>query len=822
MENFREFPCGCRFRIKENGKFDFKIKSAPDCPAVWSLLSRGLTKGIFQLESNLGKHWCKELKPESLEHLTALGSILRPGSLENRDENGISTTQHYCLRKNGLEPAKVFHSSLEKILKSSYALMIFQEQSMEVAKEIAGFNLQEADELRKAIGKKISSLMADVRVKFLEGCNKVGILTSEEANSLFDQIEKSQRYSFNRCISADTVIQRFMKNGYSTSHGNGYTVEELYRIKNDINYAKKTGHLSLYKKFKLIGHYSNGLSLNEDGRIRKNLIKDIQYAGKRPVYKIVTESGKYIKVTNNHKFPTPDGIKLCCELTTENKLYISGKYEKCKNKYTFSGWTIEEIRTKRTKHDNKTVGFMKGENNPGYTTGTYSEYLESIKTLPNYCEECGVEGEYVRLEIHHIDKNRANNKRSNLIKLCVSCHKKADYALGRTKQGEKGYPVLTEKIVSIEYIGVEDVYDVTMEAPNHTFVTGTDIVTCNSHAFCYSKGGYLAAYAKAHFPLHFFKSYLKFSHEKQKPLQEVRELVNEAKLMDIQVLGPSILHLKKNFWQDGQRIYFGLSDVKKVGDKEVFKIQNLAKDCKEITGRDLKDFSFYHFLLFLSDYIRSEALENWIKVGAFSYVNKSRNTMLAEYNAWNSLTDGEKKFMRNNCNLFPELIPALHKTAPKKCDGGGAHNVNRSSLIQSAAKLLENPPTSLDDSPNWIATQEEKLLGIALTCSRIDACDTSDVNTTCKEFNLGQSRQDCIFAVEVKNVKELVTKRGKNPGQAMAQLTVEDHSGSLQMTAFPNVWEEYSGLLTEENTVVIMGYKDKKTGGAIINKVFQI
>lgn len=541
MENFREFPCGCRFQIKDNGKFDFKIKSAPDCPAVWSLLSRGLTKGIFQLESNLGKHWCKELKPESLEHLTALGSILRPGSLENRDENGISTTQHYCLRKNGLEPAKVFHSSLEKILKSSYALMIFQEQSMEVAKEIAGFNLQEADELRKAIGKKISSLMADVRVKFLEGCNKIGIVTSEEANNLFDQIEKSQRYSFNR-----------------------------------------------------------------------------------------------------------------------------------------------------------------------------------------------------------------------------------------------------------------------------------------SHSFCYAVDGYMSAYFKTHFPLHFFKSYLKFSHEKQKPLQEVRELVNEAKLMDIQVRGPSILHLKKNFWQDGEKIYFGLSDVKKVGDKEVSKLQNLAKDCKEITGRNLQDFSFYHFLLFLSDYIRSEALENWIKVGAFSYINKSRNTMLAEYNAWNSLTDGEKKFMRNNCNLFAELIPALHKTSPKKCDGGGAHNVNRSSLIQSAAKLLENPPTSLDDSPNWIATQEEKLLGIALTCSRIDACDTSDVNTNCKEFNLGQSRQDCIFAVEVKNVKELVTKRGKNPGQAMAQLTVEDHSGSLQMTAFPNVWEEYSGLLTEENTVVIMGYKDKKTGGAIINKVFQI
>jgi DNA polymerase-3 subunit alpha len=113
--------------------------------------AKGLTKGIFQLESNLGKHWCKELKPESIEHLTALASILRPGALQAYDDKGINTTQHYCLRKNGAETVTPFHKSLKEILEPTYQLNIYQEGSMEICKKVAGFNLQEADEMRKLL-----------------------------------------------------------------------------------------------------------------------------------------------------------------------------------------------------------------------------------------------------------------------------------------------------------------------------------------------------------------------------------------------------------------------------------------------------------------------------------------------------------------------------------------------------------------------------------------------------------------------------------------------------------------------------------------------
>jgi hypothetical protein len=791
MENFREFPCGCRFRIKENGKFDFKIKSAPmNCPAVWSLLSKGLTKGVFQLESNLGKHWCKELKPESIEHLTALGALLRPGCISG-------DTTILILSSNQNDTRLSLRALYHKFKRNHYLYN----------KEIASLNESNLELFNNKIENVIYTGQKEVYKPIIQPRKRV-------------YAELKKRYNV-EC----TLDHKFL------THNRGWIALEDLLIGERVAILKiKRGKRDLLK-------HAPGEKNFRDICFKHYIYNCIFCDWKDATLDVNHIDGN--RKTNNN----PDNLCFLCP--NHHRLFSEGRIPKeelikerekykirLSNSIIWGEFTgIEYLGVKDT-YDIKVRGpnhnFVAGNMIAHNCLESYDE--NGINITKRYClRKNGLE----KVDVFHPSIEPILNKTYG-----VYCYQEqvmeitkevAGFSLQeadefRKAAGKKLASLMAE--VKVKFVkGCERVGKLTAEQAETLFsqIEKSQRYLFNaSHSCCYALDGYMSAYYKTHFPLHFFKSYLKFSHEKQKPLQEVRELVNEAKLMDIQVLGPSILHLKKNFWQDGEKIYFGLADVKKVGYNEVWKLQNLAKDCKEITGRNLQDFTFYHFLLFLSDYIRSEALENWIKVGAFSYINKSRNTMLAEYNAWNSLTDGEKKFMRNNCNLFTELIPALHKTSPKKCDGGGAHNVNRSSLIQSAAKLLENPPTSLDDSPNWIATQEEKLLGIALTCSRIDACDTSDVNTTCKEFNLGQSRQDCIFAVEVKNVKELVTKRGKNPGQAMAQLTVEDHSGSLQMTAFPNIWEEYSGLLTEENTVVIMGYKDKKTGGAIINKVFQI
>lgn len=167
---------------------------------TFELLQEGCTKGIFQLESPLGRSFCKKIKPKNIEQLSDIIAVIRPGSLEAFiDEKTV--TQHYVDRKAGLEEVSYPHPSLESILQNTYGLIVYQEQAMEICKVLAGFDLKQADELRKAAGKKKPELMAKVKINFMEGVTKLNIVTQEVADVLFQNIEASQRYSFNKAHS---------------------------------------------------------------------------------------------------------------------------------------------------------------------------------------------------------------------------------------------------------------------------------------------------------------------------------------------------------------------------------------------------------------------------------------------------------------------------------------------------------------------------------------------------------------------------------------------------------------------------------------------
>ena len=115
-------------------------------------------------------------------------------------------TQHFIDRKHGREEVTYLHESLEEILLPTYGVLVYQEQSMRIAQKIAGFNLEEADELRKAIGKKKADLMAKVKTKFIKGAKKVGMVNKEEAEQIFGWIEASSRYAFNKSHSISYAV----------------------------------------------------------------------------------------------------------------------------------------------------------------------------------------------------------------------------------------------------------------------------------------------------------------------------------------------------------------------------------------------------------------------------------------------------------------------------------------------------------------------------------------------------------------------------------------------------------------------------------------
>lgn len=194
---------------------------------TWNLFKDGLTKGVFQLESNLGRAWSKRLAPENLEELAALIALIRPGCLKAIID-GKSMTQRFVDRKHKEEEVSYLHDSLENILKPTYGVLVYQEQSMLIAQKLAGFDLKKADDLRKAIGKKNAELMASIRGDFIDGCESVGLVDGDTASEIFGWIEKSSRYSFNKSHAVAYAVNSFWSAWYKANNTKEFFLSYLY------------------------------------------------------------------------------------------------------------------------------------------------------------------------------------------------------------------------------------------------------------------------------------------------------------------------------------------------------------------------------------------------------------------------------------------------------------------------------------------------------------------------------------------------------------------------------------------------------------------
>ncbi len=171
------------------------INTTPlDDPEVYKLFAKGETVGIFQFESPGMRDYLRKLRPENFTDITVMNALYRPGPLDS----GMIDT--YIERKKGAQNINYPHPKLEKILSSTYGVIVFQEQVLQIANSLAGYSLGKADLLRKAMGKKDAALMAAQKKEFLEGAekNKIDRQVSEE---VFNQIETFARYGFNKAHS---------------------------------------------------------------------------------------------------------------------------------------------------------------------------------------------------------------------------------------------------------------------------------------------------------------------------------------------------------------------------------------------------------------------------------------------------------------------------------------------------------------------------------------------------------------------------------------------------------------------------------------------
>ncbi len=164
-----------------------------DDPAVYALLSRGDTVGVFQFESEGMRRMLGQVRPTVFDDITALGALYRPGPMDNIPQ--------FAARKNGREAVTYPHPLLEDVLRETYGIIVYQEQVMQAARVLSGFSLGDADLLRRAMGKKIQAEMNAQRARFVHGA-AANAIEPERASQLFDLIDKFAGYGFNKSHAA--------------------------------------------------------------------------------------------------------------------------------------------------------------------------------------------------------------------------------------------------------------------------------------------------------------------------------------------------------------------------------------------------------------------------------------------------------------------------------------------------------------------------------------------------------------------------------------------------------------------------------------------
>ncbi len=200
------------------------IGSLPlDDGPTYAMLARGESTGVFQFESSGMREALRLVKPTEFEDLIALVALYRPGPM------GYIPT--YAARKHGKEKVAFADPRLEAITGGSYAICVYQEQYMEIAKQLGGFSPAEAETLRKAIGKKIHALMASLKDKFLEGCAENDVAAGV-AQQLWKDMESSQDYSFNKAHAACYALIAYRTAWLKANHPREYMAALISSVMN--------------------------------------------------------------------------------------------------------------------------------------------------------------------------------------------------------------------------------------------------------------------------------------------------------------------------------------------------------------------------------------------------------------------------------------------------------------------------------------------------------------------------------------------------------------------------------------------------------------
>jgi len=214
--------------VAAGGQTELDLNRIPlDDEKTYRLLGEGDTIGVFQLESSGLRAILRELKPQTFEDVIAIVALYRPGPL------GSGMIEDFIKRRHGEVEVKYLHPALEPVLKTTYGVIVYQEQVMRIASDLAGFTLGEADLLRRAMGKKKPEIITGLRKQFVEGAARKGI-DELTAGKIFDLMEYFAGYGFNKSHSAAYALLAY-QTAYLKAH---YPVEFMAALLSSVIESK--------------------------------------------------------------------------------------------------------------------------------------------------------------------------------------------------------------------------------------------------------------------------------------------------------------------------------------------------------------------------------------------------------------------------------------------------------------------------------------------------------------------------------------------------------------------------------------------------------
>ena len=717
-----------------------KIEFFEDIPfddkETWHIFETGQTRGIFQFSTDVAIPIIKKMKVSNLEECFAANSFIRPGTIGLDDY--VKNKQHIKNEKDIERQTFYNDPRLDNCLKQTYGAIVFQEQLMTLISELMGISFGKADLYRRALEKPNKKGNKEKVQYFNDNVVDLAVkrgFKKETAEKLKNNIIKNSGYLFNKCISGREKFYNFK-----------YTIEEMYKIKNDINYAKSINCLYLNEIYNKKG-YGETLSLYNDKTLKNNIIKNIKFAGNRKTYKITLENNNTISCTINHKFPVVINnkfdIKELKELKVGNKLFIN-----------------------------------------------------------------------------------------------------------------KGL----SKIKIIKYDCIENVYDVEMENNPHNYLTNNEIITCNSHAACYSVISYFTAYFKVHYPLIFYKVMLNNN------IDKFGEYMNLAKQKGIKILKPNVscsnweVKIEKisdsdnEFEKYGLRI--GFNCIKGLGKKTIqqvinnqpydsinqfFEKCNVNKTSKEAlinagvfnnmpininVDDELKNILKEYFIL--KDnliYLNNKQLQVW-----FNLYQKYKDPPVIHNYEFN-INDIKNKYIdkyelieENNIVIIPETM--INDMELNIKNGIKTRKRPKGLLKELLANNKPNKDNLLSEpfirDYKLISLQKENKLETYIHEMQVNGFAFSEhpLNKYKDKIIDFEKAKDNSFVLSVGIIINIIKKSTKK-GKPFYYITLLTPNGNIRLLIWDNLYKKNKNIINQSfNTIAIKGIKN--FGSLVVENIKQI